>query len=270
MSVLYCSGDFLPLISRGPQRSRCQLTLSPRSPSERHGLCNGTQTGSDRPWKRKIQLGQVLTSLAEFSDPGEGASSHHATRGTATVSQSESVVHTMCRAMDRGRLAELDSTVMRGITGRSCSEERDPADLTSRYPFSSLEGTIFSAHERLPQLFQSRHHRPYPHGIVRLAEVRSVTWANSRSDALGTVTLELGAPLSPSYDEPCSPPFSGGDNSPSRPTTIQLRAGQGVKDAVLEDWFELIEECIESSKSRRAARTASINNRPNPSSQNKK
>jgi hypothetical protein len=70
-----------------------------------------------------------------------------------------------------------------------------------------------------------------------LAEVCNVTWTNSRSDAQGLITLELGAPLSPG-DE-----CKTRSVDPARPC-IQLRSPLGIKDAVLEDWFELIEVIV--------------------------
>ncbi|XP_065346800.1 uncharacterized protein LOC135944042 isoform X1 [Cloeon dipterum] len=97
---------------------------------------------------------------------------------------------------------------------------------------------------------------------IRLAEIKSVEWSNSRSDALGTITLNLGPVLVSPVDEISRPEFKKGpcmnlSEEPKRPP-IQLRAPQGVKEAVLYDWFEAIEEAIETSKLRRAARSASF------------
>ncbi|XP_059484497.1 uncharacterized protein LOC132201939 [Neocloeon triangulifer] len=99
---------------------------------------------------------------------------------------------------------------------------------------------------------------------IRLAEITKVEWSNSRSDALGTITLHLGPVLVSPIEDIAQPVYKKGSSelnaeSPhnQRPP-ILLRSPQGVKESVLLDWFETMEEAVEASKMRRAARSASF------------
>lgn len=81
---------------------------------------------------------------------------------------------------------------------------------------------------------------------IRLAEVRKVEWINSRSDALGTITLLLGPVLLSPVDDLSAPNFNPSiqDVAQQGRAPIMLRAPIGVKDATLYDWFESIEVSV--------------------------